>query len=113
MSTLSLKSVLKGHPCAQCLTPGAREKLLGWSTYCHVQFASLLLLRRERLTGVYVIPGVAEVEASRAGMVHSLEAKQAQDTGAIQQAASAVTQDASLVQGDLTCPPTYPFPDKA
>ena len=68
---------------------------------------------REMLKSVCVIPGVAEVEASRAGMVRSLEAKQAQDTGAIQQAASAVTQDASLVQGDLTRPSTSHFPEKA
>ena len=113
MSTCSLKLCLKDICVPNVSLQRVREKLLGWSTYCPLRCASLLLLWRARLTDVYVIPGVAEVEASTAGVVHSLEAKQAQDTGAIQQAASAVAQDASLVQGDLTRPPTSPFPDKA
>ncbi len=59
------------------------------------------------------MPGVSGVEASRAGVVHSLEAKQARDAGAIQQAASAVAQDASLMEGDLTGPPISNVSDGA
>ena len=45
--------------------------------------------------------GVAELEAGQASLAQSLDAKQAQDAAAMQQAASAVTQDARLVQGAL------------
>lgn len=40
------------------------------------------------------------MEGTSAGVMQSLEAKQAQDTAAIQQAASAVAHDAALVQGE-------------
>ena len=45
--------------------------------------------------------GVAELEAGQASLAKSLNAKQAQDAAAMQQAVSAVTQDATLVQGAL------------
>lgn len=46
-----------------------------------------------------MVAGAAEVDAGGARLMQSLDAKQAQDTAAIQQAASAVAQDAALVQG--------------
>lgn len=39
------------------------------------------------------------MEAREAGLMQSLEAKQGQDTAAIQQASCSVAHDASLVQG--------------
>ena len=39
------------------------------------------------------------MDASGAGLTQSLEAKQSQDRAAIQQAASAITRDAAIVQG--------------
>ena len=46
-----------------------------------------------------MIAGAAEVDAGGARLMQSLDAKQAQDTAAIQQATSAAAQDAALVQG--------------
>ena len=60
----------------------------------------------------YVQAGVAELEAGQASLAESLEAKQAQDAAAVQQAASAVAQDARLVQGDLSLRPSR-FPGAA
>ena len=45
--------------------------------------------------------GVAELEAGQASLAQSLDVKQAQDAAAVQQAVSAITQDARLVQGAL------------
>ena len=49
----------------------------------------------------HVQAGVALIEAGRACVADSLDTKQAQDAAAMQQAASAVAQDAKLFQGGL------------
>ena len=62
-------------------------------------FLPCMLLRTEKHACMQI--GVAELEAGQASLAQSLDAKQARDAAAVQQAASAVVQDARLVHGAL------------